>query len=100
MNIEVQVTHQHDMTERVLYDWAQLFSLSFSKEQEFAVLPSTIMITILNYPLFSRETDRSHTVFHLREDEEHFLWSPHLEFHAIHLSKFMVKWKKYRREMD
>ncbi|AKU27081.1 Rpn family recombination-promoting nuclease/putative transposase [Geobacillus sp. DSP4a] len=57
------------------------------------------MVTILNYPLFPHETDRFHTVFHLREDEEHFLWSAHIEFHAIDLSQFMVQWKKYRREM-
>ncbi|MED4969168.1 hypothetical protein P9755_05015 [Parageobacillus toebii] len=49
--------------------------------------------------LFPHETDRFHTVFHLREDEEHFLWSAHIEFHAIDLSQFMVQWKKYRREM-
>lgn len=57
------------------------------------------MIAILNYPLFPHETDRFHTVFHIREDEEQFLWSPHLEFHAIDLSQFMIKWKKYRRDM-
>lgn len=27
------------------------------------------------------------------------MWSPHLEFHVIDISQFMVKWKKYRREM-
>ncbi|WP_148205032.1 Rpn family recombination-promoting nuclease/putative transposase [Anoxybacillus flavithermus] len=40
-----------------------------------------------------------HTVFHIREDEEQFLWSEHLEFHVLDLSQFMVKWKKYRREV-
>ncbi|AEV17767.1 hypothetical protein GTCCBUS3UF5_4430 [Geobacillus thermoleovorans CCB_US3_UF5] len=57
------------------------------------------MIAILNYPLFPHETDRFHTVFHIREDEEQFLWSHHLEFHVLDLSQFMVKWKKYRREV-
>ena len=59
----------------------------------------TIMITILNYPLFPHETDQFHTIFQLREVNEHFIWSPHLEFHAFDLTNFMVKWKKYRREM-
>ncbi|XWN52373.1 DUF4277 domain-containing protein [Anoxybacillus flavithermus] len=31
--------------------------------------------------------------------EEQFLWSHHLEFHVLDLSQFMVKWKKYRREV-
>ncbi|MBB5324861.1 putative transposase/invertase (TIGR01784 family) [Anoxybacillus tepidamans] len=60
---------------------------------------SLIMIAILNYPLFPHETDRFHTVFHIREDGEQFLWSHHLEFHVLDLSQFMVKWKKYRREV-
>ncbi|MGX1982253.1 Rpn family recombination-promoting nuclease/putative transposase [Thermolongibacillus altinsuensis] len=59
--------------------------------QDYSEIPPTIMITILHYPLFSQETDRFHAVFHLREDHEHFIWSPHIEFHAIDLSQFMVK---------
>jgi predicted transposase/invertase (TIGR01784 family) len=57
------------------------------------------MISILNYPLFPYETDSFHNVFHLTEDTEKFLWSPQIEFHSIDLSQFMVKWKKYRKEM-
>ncbi|QSB50355.1 Rpn family recombination-promoting nuclease/putative transposase [Parageobacillus toebii] len=99
INVEIQVVQQHDLPERVLYYWARLFSASLSSGQAYSELPPTIMVTILNYPLFPHETDRFHTVFHLREDEEHFLWSAHIEFHAIDLSQFMVQWKKYRREM-
>ncbi|MCZ0756970.1 Rpn family recombination-promoting nuclease/putative transposase [Anoxybacillus sp. J5B_2022] len=99
INVEIQVVNQYDMPERLLYYWARLFSASLSKGEKYSSLPSTIMIAILNYPLFPHETDRFHTVFHIREDEEQFLWSPHLEFHVLDLSQFMVKWKKYRREV-
>ena len=58
-----------------------------------------VTVFILNYPLFPSETDRFHTVFHIREDEEGFLWSDRLEFHLIDLSTFMVQWKKYRRKL-
>jgi predicted transposase/invertase (TIGR01784 family) len=91
--------NQLDMPERVLYYLARLFSSSLSSGQNYSELSPSIMISILNYPLFPQETDNFHTVFHLTEDKEHFLWSPHLEIHAIDLSQFMVKWKKYRREM-
>nr|WP_183252190.1 PD-(D/E)XK nuclease family transposase [Anoxybacillus tepidamans] len=57
--------------------WTRLFSQSLAKGQEYAELPPTIMIASLNYPLFSHETDHFHTVFHIREDEGHFLWSHH-----------------------
>ncbi|WP_027410034.1 Rpn family recombination-promoting nuclease/putative transposase [Anoxybacteroides tepidamans] len=99
INVEIQVVNQYDMPERLLYYWARLFSSSLSKGEKYSALPPTIMIAILHYPLFPHETDRFHTVFHIREDEEQFLWSPHLEFHALDLSQFMVKWKKYRREI-
>lgn len=66
INVEIQVVNQYDMPERLLYYWARLFSSSLSKEEKYSPLPSTIMIAILNYPLFPHETDRSHTVFHIR----------------------------------
>lgn len=99
INVEIQLVNQHDMPERVLYYWAKLFSASLSSGGNYQNLPPTIMITIVNYPLFPHETDSFHNIFHLREDTEHFLWSPHLEIHSFDLSQFMVKWRKYRREL-
>ena len=99
INIEIQLYDHQNMPERVLYYWAKLFSSSTGAGQEYTELTPTIMITILNYPLFPQETDQFHTIFQLREVQEHFIWSPHLEFHAFDLTKFMVKWKKYRREI-
>ena len=99
INVEIQLVNQHDMPERMLYYWAKLFSSSLEAGQNYTQLVPTIMISILNYPLFPHETDSFHNIFHLKEDKENFIWSPHLEFHVIDLSQFMVKWKKYRREM-
>jgi len=99
IHVEIQIIPQYGMPERLLYYWARLFSSSLSKGERYVTLPPTIMIAILNYPLFPHETDRFHTVFHIREDEEQFLWSHHLEFHVLDLSQFMVKWKKHRREV-
>jgi predicted transposase/invertase (TIGR01784 family) len=99
INVEIQLVNQHDMPERTLYYWAKLFTSYLEAGQDYSLLVPTIMISILNYPLFPHETDNFHTIFHIKEDTEHFYWSPHLEFHAIDLSQFMVKWKKYRRGM-
>jgi PD-(D/E)XK nuclease family transposase len=60
-----------------------MFSSSINSGDLYKELPQTIVISILNYPLFPSETGRFHTVFHIREDEEGFLWSDRLEFHAI-----------------
>ena len=83
INIEIQLNDRQNMPERVLFYWARLFSSSLGSGQEYDELTPTIMITILNYPLFPHETDQFHTIFQLREVHEHFIWSPHLEFHAL-----------------
>lgn len=99
INIEIQLINQHDMPERILYYWAKMFSSSIQAGDSYLKLPPTIIICILNYPLFPSETDRFHTVFHIREDEDRFLWSNLLEFHAFDLSNFMVQWRKYKRKL-
>ncbi|WP_147532279.1 Rpn family recombination-promoting nuclease/putative transposase [Bacillus marasmi] len=99
INVEVQIKDQQDMPERTLYYWSRMFSSSLNSGDSYKLLPPTIFITIVNYPLFPSETDRFHTKFHIMEDEEGFLWSDRLEFHLIDLSSFMVQWKKYRRKL-
>jgi predicted transposase/invertase (TIGR01784 family) len=100
INVEVQIRDQQDMPDRTLYYWSRMFSSSLNKGEAYIQLPPTIFITIVNYPLFPTETDRFHTKFHIREDEEGFIWSDLLEFHLIDLSSFMVQWKKYRRKLQ
>ena len=99
LNVEIQLENQHNMTQRILYYWSKLYSSSIGTGQDYNHLVPTIMISIINYPLFPHETDSFHNIFHLKEDKENFIWSSHLEIHSIDLSQFMVKWKKYRREL-
>lgn len=80
----------NDMAERVLFYWSKLFSSSLAAGENYRQLSPTIMISIQNYPLFPRDIDSFHNIFHLREDTEHFLWCPHIEFHAFDLSQFIA----------
>ncbi|MFJ5621705.1 Rpn family recombination-promoting nuclease/putative transposase [Peribacillus loiseleuriae] len=89
INVEIQVIDQKDMPERKLYYWAKIFSSSLSSGQNYPQLAPTIMVSILNYPLFPHETESLHTIFHVGEDKANFLWSPQLEFHAFDLSQFI-----------
>lgn len=99
INVEVQVTNQHNMQERTLFYWAKMFSNTVHSGQSYVLAKPTIMISILNYPLFPSETDSFHSIFHIKEDTELFNWSQHLEFHVFDLGAFMVQWRKYRRKM-
>ncbi len=65
INVEIQIEHQQDMPERTLYYWSRMFSSSLNSGESYYQLPPTIVISILNRPLFPSETDRFHTVFHL-----------------------------------
>ena len=98
-NVEIQLENQHNMTERILYYWSKIYSSSIGTSQDYNDLVPTIMVSIINYPLFPHETDTLHNIFRLKEDNENFIWSSHLEFHSIDLSQSMIKWKKYRREL-
>lgn len=87
------------MPERILYYWAKTYSTTINAGQPYTLLKPTIMISILNYPLFPSETDSFLTIFHITEDTDHFTWSNHLEFHVFDLGAFMVQWKKYHRQI-
>ena len=99
INVEIQLQNRYDFPERALYYWSKLYSSSIGSGEDYSKLVPTIIISILNFPLFPQETDSVHNVFRVMEINENFFWSPHLEFHVIDLSQFMVKWKKHRREM-
>lgn len=76
-----------------------MFSNTVHAGQSYVLAKPTIMISILNYPLFPSETDSFHSIFHIKEDTELFNWSQHLKFHVFDLSAFMVQWRKYRRSI-
>ncbi|MED4405884.1 Rpn family recombination-promoting nuclease/putative transposase [Heyndrickxia coagulans] len=88
INIEIQGGNQHNMTELVLYYWAKLFFSPLASGQNDTALVPTIMISILNYPLFPHQNDRFHNSFHIYEDLDFYMWGPHLEFHIFDLTKF------------
>ncbi len=80
IHVEIQIIPQYGMPERLLYYWARLFSSSLSKGERYDILPPTIMIAILNYPLFPHETDRFHTVFTFVKTKNSFFGAITLNF--------------------
>lgn len=100
INVEILVINQHDLPERILYYWAKTYSSSIHSSDQYRKLRPTISISILNFSLFPTKTDDFHTIFHIREKSSHFLWSEQLEFHVFDLTSFVVKWRKYRRQLN
>ena len=55
IDIEVQVRDEGDYRERSLFYWAREFSSAIDRGQTYVKLPKTVVINILNFPLFECE---------------------------------------------
>jgi len=66
VNLEVQVKDEGDFPERTLFYWARIYSNSLSSGGTYIKLPKTIIISIVDFPLFD-DTDDFHSEFQLLE---------------------------------
>ncbi|GED16931.1 Rpn family recombination-promoting nuclease/putative transposase [Aneurinibacillus migulanus] len=97
VNIEIQVTNEHNLTKRTLYYWSRTYMESFQKGEPFDKLPRTISIAIIDFILFKQEAmNRYHLAFDVTEREEGFLWDDTLEIHLIEMPKLVKLWRENR----
>lgn len=85
VDLEVQVSNEGDYPERVLYYWAREFSSSLQVSQGYAMLPRTLIISIVDFPLFGCE--EFHSFFQPMETTRHTLLSDKMGFHFYELPK-------------
>ncbi|WP_285395762.1 Rpn family recombination-promoting nuclease/putative transposase [Lysinibacillus sp. fls2-241-R2A-57] len=88
INIEIQLSNQHDMIKRTLYYWSKIYTSELKKGFGYHKLRPTITINICNFSLFE-QTDAYHTTFHLYEDDRKFRIDDVLEIHFIEMNKFI-----------
>ena len=94
VNIEVQLRNQGYFDRRSLFYWSREYVKGIKAGQHYRDLPAVITINIIGFEFL--ETEKFHTVFHLREDRETALiLTDVLEIHFID----MVKWRK-QSEID
>lgn len=91
INIEIQLSNQHDMIKRTLYYWSKIYTSELKKGFGYHTLRPTITINICNFSLF-QQTDAYHTSFHLYEDDGKFRIDDVLEIHFIEMNKFIRQW--------
>lgn len=85
VDLEVQVNHEGDYPERVLYYWAREFSSALATGQGYAALPRTIVISIMDFDLF--ECKEYHSFFQPLETTRYTLLSDKMGFHFFELQK-------------
>ena len=89
VNIEVQLRNQGNFDRRSLFYWSREYVKGIKAGQNYHDLPAVISINIIDFEFL--ETERFHTIFHLREDKEtNIVLTDALEIHFID----MVKWRK------
>ncbi len=85
VDLEVQVCNEGDYPERVMYYWAREFSSALLTGQGYSTLPRTIVISIIDFPLF--ECEEYHSFFQPLEVMRHTLLSDKMGFHFFELPK-------------
>jgi len=98
INVEIQLSNQHDMTKRTLYYWAKMYESQLVRGMGYSELRSTITINICNFTMF-KGNKAYHSTYHLREDTTLSRLMPKedvLEIHFIEINKFIALWNEER----
>jgi predicted transposase/invertase (TIGR01784 family) len=85
VDLEVQVNNEGDYPERAMFHWAREYSTALPAGQGYSMLPRTIIISIINFPLF--DCAEYHSEFQPLEVTRHTLLSDKMCFHFFELPK-------------
>ena len=85
VNIEMQVKNQHNMIDRSLYYWSNLYSSSLYKKQDYIQSNKTITINILMFNIF--KDGPYHEKCMIRRDYNGEVLTEDLEMHFIQIPK-------------
>ena len=86
IDLEVQVEDEGNYPERSLFMWAREFSTAISAGEDYALLPRTIMISILGFKQFANPT-KFHSEFQVLEVTTHEPLTDKCSLHFFELPK-------------
>ncbi len=87
LDIEVQLTNQHNMDKRTMFYWGKLFLEGIKKGEDYVSLSKVITINILDFDYL--DIEKFHSRYHLWEDEvKDYLLTDLIEIHFIEIPKF------------
>lgn len=85
VDLEIQVNDRHDFPQRTLYYWAREYSSALEAGGEYAALPRTVVVSIMDFALFG--CAGFHSEFAALEVSRHELLSDRLSLHYFELPK-------------
>jgi predicted transposase/invertase (TIGR01784 family) len=86
INVEAQITNEHNIDQRTLYYWAGLYHDQLTEGKTFSELCRTVTINVLSFIWFKGD-QRYYRVFHIRDEETGDLLSGDLEIYFLELRK-------------
>jgi len=83
INLEIQVQNEGDYPSRSLYHWARIYSSALPSGKKYIDLPRTVIISIINFPLF--QCKEFHSEFRPLEVTRLELLSDNMSLHFFEL---------------
>lgn len=98
LEIEVQLTNQHNMDKRTMWYWGEIYSEGIKKGEDYKKLAKVITINIVDFE-YIKIPNKFHTTFHLWEDEvKDYMLTDIVEIHFIEMEKFKKLERKNLKE--
>lgn len=86
IDIEIQLSYMAAWADRSVFYAAKMLTEQGEINQKYSNFKKCICINILDF-LYVHQSERFHTVWHIREDTEHIKYTDVLEWHLIELPK-------------
>jgi len=92
VDLEVQVEDEKDYPDRSLYYWARDYSTALSEGKDYLLLPRTVIISIMNFNLFT--CTEYHSEYQALEVTRHTPLTDKLSLHYFELPKLPATVRK------
>ena len=86
VDLEIQVSNEGNYSERSLFYWAREFSTGINEGDDYTLLPSVVIISILGFNKFPH-AKKFHSKFQILEVTTHDLLTDKMELHFYELKK-------------
>lgn len=85
IDIEIQVSRTIYMPQRSLYYWSKIYCEQLESGEKYSKLKKTICINILDFNTL--DTNKYHSMFKIKENEENYVLTDLLEIHFLEMKK-------------
>jgi predicted transposase/invertase (TIGR01784 family) len=91
VDVEIQLAASRElMRSRITYYLARMLSNQLSAGDTYIKLKRTICVVIVDFPLVN-ESEKCHTLFEMRERDEHFLFNNLMQINVLDLGKISAE---------